>query len=318
VPRRDEAPQHEKAPRRDVGTPAWRDVTHALAGQTIETARRALAKRFQTAGSESAALDARMLLGAALGLDLTGLIASAARSITVAEAARIDAFAERRVAGEPVARILGQKEFWGLPLTLSAATLVPRPDTETVVELALDIVRAAPSDHALRIVDIGTGSGAILLALLHELPDAIGVGTDISLRALQAARANAAELDLASRAMFVACDYAAALSGPFDLIVSNPPYIRSSDIAELATEVRDHDPLPALDGGADGLDAYRALIPQAARLLRRGGALVVEAGRGQSGDIEALMTTAGLTIACSPKADLAGIARAISARKMPP
>ena len=160
---------------------------------------------------------------------------------------------------------------------------MPRPDTETVVELALEMLRATPRpDRRLRIADLGTGSGAILLALLSELPDAIGIGTDISVAALQTARDNAVDLGLAGRAGFVACDYAAALSGPFDLIVSNPPYIRSADIAGLATEVRDYDPPRALDGGADGLDAYRALIPQAARLLAPQGALVVEVGQGQA------------------------------------
>ncbi|HWX62193.1 peptide chain release factor N(5)-glutamine methyltransferase, partial [Bradyrhizobium sp.] len=242
------------------------NVTDSFAGEAIETVRRALARRLFSAGIESAELDARMLVGAALDLDLTGLITQAARRVTTTEAEQIEDFVDRRVKGEPVARILGRREFWGLPLQLSAATLVPRPDTETVVELALETLRAQPTDRILRIVDIGTGSGAILLALLHELPNAIGAGTDISAGALQTARRNAAALNLASRALFVACDYAAALSGPFDLIVSNPPYIRSSDIAGLATEVRDHDPLPALDGGADGLDAYRALIPQAERL----------------------------------------------------
>jgi release factor glutamine methyltransferase len=292
-------------------------VTDSFAGQTIEAARRALAKRFFSAGIESAELDARMLVGAALDLDLTGLIAQAARHVTTTETKQIENFAHRRIQGEPVARILGRKEFWGLPLQLSAATLVPRPDTETVVELALEALRAQPRDRTLRIVDIGTGSGAILLALLHELPNAIGAGTDISLSALRTARGNAAGLNLAPRAMFVACDYAAALSGPFDLIVSNPPYIRSSDIAGLATEVRDHDPLRALDGGADGLNAYRALIPQAERLLTGGGTLIVEAGHGQSGDIEALMTAAGLFVKYPPKTDLAGVPRAISGQKMP-
>ena len=142
---------------------------------------------------------------------------------------------------------------------------MPRPDTETVVELALEMLRAAPHpDRRLRIADLGTGSGAILLALLSELPEAYGVGTDISEAALRTASTNAVDLGLDRRAAFVACDYAAALSGPFDLIVSNPPYIRSAEIAGLATEVRDHDPLAALDGGTDGLDAYRALIPQSA------------------------------------------------------
>jgi release factor glutamine methyltransferase len=292
------------------------DATDRFAGQTIETVRRALAKRLLAAGIESAELDARMMVGAALDLDLTGLIAQAARRVAAAEAEQIEDFAYRRIQGEPAARILGRKEFWGLPLKLSAATLVPRPDTETVVELALDTLRTLPAGRALRIADIGTGSGAILLALLRELPDAIGAGTDISLLALQTARRNAADLGLASRALFVACDYAAALSGPFDLIVSNPPYVRSSDIAALATEVRDHDPLVALDGGADGLDAYRALIPQAQRLLGDGGALIVEAGRGQSGEIEILMTEVELSVEHPPKTDLSGIPRAISGRKM--
>jgi release factor glutamine methyltransferase len=290
----------------------------AFAGQSIETARRMLAKQFDAAGIESAALDARMLLGAVLALDLTGLIASAARRVTVDEARTIEAFAQRRLQGEPVARILGHKEFWGLRLRLSAATLVPRPDTETVVELAIEALRARPSNEAIRVADIGTGSGAILLALLHEWPDAIGVGTDISLCALQTAYRNAADLDLAPRALFVACDHAAALSGAFDLIVSNPPYIRSSEIAGLAPEVRDHDPIAALDGGTDGLDAYRALIPQAERLLKAGGMLVVEAGRGQSGDIEALMTATGLSVERPPKTDLTGVPRAVSGRKRPP
>jgi release factor glutamine methyltransferase len=289
-----------------------------LAGQTVESARRALAARLESAGIEFAELDARILAGAALGLDLTGLIKAAREPVTEAEAARLEAFARRRLAGEPVARILGVKEFWGLPFKLSTETLVPRPDTETVVELALELQRVLPrSLRPLRIVDIGTGSGAILLALLSELTEAWGVGTDISTAALATARRNAAELGLESRASFVACHYASALSGGFGLMVSNPPYIRSEDIAELATEVREYDPHRALDGGADGLCAYRALIPEAAQLLRPGGALVVEAGRGQSGDIEDLMTAAGLTILNAPKADLGGIARAIACRKMP-
>jgi release factor glutamine methyltransferase len=187
-----------------------------------------------------------------------------------------------------------------------------------VVELALELLRArGPVARPLRIADLGTGSGAILLALLSELPDAQGFGTDISEAALQTARGNAARLDLSDRATFIACDYASGLSGAFDLIASNPPYIRSADIARLAAEVRNHDPRAALDGGADGLDAYRALIPQAAPLLAPGGALVVEAGQGQSGDIEALMTAAGLTTANAPRADLAGIPRAVSGRQLP-
>jgi release factor glutamine methyltransferase len=287
-----------------------------FANQTVETARRALAARFRQQKIDSAELDARMLAGAALGLDLTGLIAATTRIVTQDEATCLESFMQRRLAGEPVARILGVKEFWGLALQLSPATLMPRPDTETVVELALEICRDGRS-APVRIADIGTGSGAILLALLSELPDATGVGTDISLMALWTARDNAARLGLASRATFVACNYAGGLSGMFDLIVSNPPYIRSADIAGLDREVRDHDPLDALDGGVDGLDAYRAMIPEAASLLTPGGSLIVEGGSGQSGLISQLMAASGLTSERPPKADLAGIPRAIAGRKLP-
>ena len=294
-------------------------MNFSFAGQTVEAVRRKLTAQFKSSRIDTAELDARILVGTAMGLDLTGLITSAARPVTSDEAMRLEDFAGRRLAGEPVARILGAREFWGLPLELSAATLVPRPDTETVVELALEMLRAGPDPmHRLRIADIGTGSGAILLALLSELPDAFGVGTDVSVAALRTASRNATRLGFASRTAFVACDYAAALSEPFDLIVSNPPYIRSADIAGLATEVRDHDPIVALDGGADGLDAYRQLIPQAARRLAQGGVLVVEAGQGQSGDIGELMTAAGLTQQKPPKADLAGVHRAVAGRKLPP
>jgi release factor glutamine methyltransferase len=293
-------------------------VTFSFAGNTIDTARRALTARFKTANIDTAELDARTLIGATLHLDLTGLIASSSRTLTASEAAQLDQYTRRRLAGEPVARIIGTKEFWGLPLRLSAATLVPRPDTETVVERALEILRTdGAHDRTLRIADLGTGSGAILLALLSELPCAQGIGTDVSADALRTAEANAAQLGLADRASFIRCDYATGLSGRFDLIVSNPPYIRSADIAGLATEVRDHDPHLALDGGADGLVAYRALIPQSAALLVPGGTLVVEAGQGQSSAIETLMTAAGLTVDRRPKTDLAGIFRAITGRKMP-
>ena len=289
-----------------------------MTGATVETIRRAVAARFRSSGIDSAELDARMLVGAVLDLDLTGIITAAGRQITENESHRLEVFARRRLAGEPVARILGHREFWGLPLNLSPATLVPRPDTETVVEMALQILHAeARANQPLRIADLGTGSGAILLALLSELPRANGVGTDVSAEALQTASGNAARLGLSDRATFIACDYASGLAGAFDLIVSNPPYIRSADINALAIEVRDHDPHTALDGGADGLDAYRALIPQAAQSLAPGAALVVEAGEGQSSDIEALMTAAGLTTAGPPRADLTGIRRAVAGRKLP-
>src|SRR5947208_5080663 len=227
-----------------------------FAGQTVEAARRGLAAQLKTAAIDSAELDARILAGHVLGLDLTGLISAAQHQLTPDESARLAEFARRRLVGEPVARIIGEKEFWGLPLQLSSATLVPRPDTETVVELALELVRAGGNlDRALRIADLGTGSGAILLALLSELPAAQGFGTDISLAALQTAAANATRAGLSDRATFIMCDYASGLTGAFDLIVSNPPYIRTAEIGGLAGDVRKYDPPAALDGGADGLDA---------------------------------------------------------------
>ena len=269
-------------------------------GATVEAARRALTSRFRAGSIESAELDARTLVGAVLGLDLTGLIAAAGRPLAPEEASRIEEFAQRRCGGEPVARIVGGREFWGLPFQLSVATLVPRPDTEAVVELALEMLRGIAPAQQSRIADLGTGSGAILLA------------------ALRVARTNAVNLGLAGRAGFVACCYATALSGRFDLIVSNPPYIRSADIAELATEVREHDPVDALDGGADGLDGYRTLIPQATALLADRGALVVEVGYAQSRDVQQLMSAAGLAADRPAKSDLAGVERAVAGRKLPP
>lgn len=292
-------------------------MTDSLAGLTVEQARRQVAKLLASRSLDAAELDARLLVGHALRLDLTGMVRAANRTLTPDESDRLNALANRRLAGEPVARILGQKEFWGLPLALSPATLVPRPDTETVVELALEMLRENPARQGTRIADLGTGTGAILLALLSELHGAVGIGTDISQEALETARGNAKRLGLADRTSFIRCDYAAGLTGAFDLIVSNPPYIPTCDIESLAVEVREHDPQRALDGGPDGLDAYRALIPQAVRILSPGAVLVVEAGQGQAARIEALMTAAGLTPHGAPKADLGGILRAVGARKMP-
>jgi release factor glutamine methyltransferase len=292
-------------------------MTEIMAGATIDAARRALAVRFAAAALDTPELDARLLVGHALGLDLTGLVTHGSRRLRPDEAQQLERLAERRLSGEPVARILGTKEFWGLPLMLSSDTLVPRPDTETVVELALDYLSAGGDQkRPLRIADLGTGSGAILLALLSELPQGFGVGTDISIGALRTAQANARALGLAQRAGFVACSYAAALSGPLDLIVSNPPYIPAADIVGLAVEVCAHDPRRALDGGADGLEAYRSLIPEAASLLQPGGALVVEVGLNQSSAVQAMMADAGLqTDSSSIRADLTGIPRAVLALK---
>lgn len=282
---------------------------------TIDQTRRALAARFAGAGIDTPDLDARLLVGAVLDLDLTGLSVQALRQLTADEAARLEVFVERRVAGEPIARIVGAKEFWGLPLKLSSATLVPRPDTETLIETALALFADSPPR---KFADLGTGSGAILLALLSEWPASFGVATDLSADALQAARANARHLGGADRAAFVACDYASALRGGFDLIVSNPPYIRSADLAGLATEVRDHDPLLALDGGADGLVAYRVIVAQAVDLLAPSGTLIVEIGHDQADDVSRLMAAAGLAPDKAIRHDLGGRPRVAVGHKRPP
>jgi len=193
---------------------------------------------------------------------------------------------------------------------------VPRPETETVVEAALAALGKERRHHALRIADLGTGTGALLVALLSELPAAFGIGTDVSLAALNCARDNATALGLASRASFVACDYAAALTGLIDVLVSNPPYVARNDLMGLEPEVRDHDPRRALDGGPDGLDGYRAIAADAQRLLAPGGALVLELGQGQLGAVTAIFAAAGLA-AAPPRPDLSGVARALVLRARP-
>jgi release factor glutamine methyltransferase len=281
---------------------------------TVADARRAWTAEFRTAGLDSPELDARILVGHALRLDHAALAASAARILDPAEQSAVAALAYRRLAHEPVARIVGVKEFWSLDLRVDAATLVPRPETETVVEAALAAIDACGGRaDALRIADLGTGSGAILLALLTELPNAFGVGSDRSIAALAVARANARCLGL-SRAAFVACDMAAALHGPFELIVSNPPYIASGDIAGLAPDVRLFDPRLALDGGADGLDGYRAIVASAPALLAPHGVIVVELGAAQAEAVADLFAGVGLA-PTPPRPDLKGVPRALAARK---
>lgn len=285
----------------------------SAASPTIAEARRAMAAQFRAAGLDTPELDARILVAHALGLDHATLAASPLRNLEVGESNAIADLTQRRLAREPVARIVGWKEFWSLPLRIDAATLVPRPETETVVEAALAAVEArGPRSQALRIADLGTGCGAILLALLTELPNAFGVGTDVSTDALCVARDNARRLGFA-RVQFVACDLAAALRGPFDLVVSNPPYIASAEIAALAPEVRDFDPARALDGGSDGLGFYRSIAAAAPALLVPGGALVVELGAGQADAVAAIFAGNGLA-PLPPRTDVNAVARALTAR----
>jgi release factor glutamine methyltransferase len=281
---------------------------------TIAGIRRSLAQQFRAAGLDSATTDARILIGHALALDHTALAAAGDRPLDAEQIKAIAALARRRLAREPVARIIGCKEFWSLPLSINASTLVPRPETETVVEVALAAIDAnGPRTRALRIADLGTGSGALLLALLSELPNASGIGTDTSLDALMVARANAQRLGI-TRAAFVAGDMARPLGTPLDLIVCNPPYIASGEFAALAPEVRAFDPRSALDGGADGLDCYRSLSASAPALLTPRSALVAEIGAGQADAVARLFSAVGLALA-PPQPDLNGTPRVLLARK---
>jgi release factor glutamine methyltransferase len=280
--------------------------------QTRGAARRALAATLARGGLEQPEADARVLLQFALGLDRTTLMRTADAPVGLAERDAIARLAARRLRHEPVAQIVGEKEFWGLALRVTADTLIPRPDTETVVEAALAVVDAGRGRAAaLRLADLGTGSGALLLALLSELPQAFGIGTDIGRGALAVARDNAVRLGLDQKAAFLACDFGMALAGGFDLIVANPPYIASGEIATLAPDVRDHEPRAALDGGADGLTAYRALAQQVPALLADGGRLVVEIGHGQAAAVSDLFAAHGLALDSPPRCDLAGTARAL-------
>jgi len=238
--------------------------------------------------------DARFLVLDVLHLTTTDLILHGATPLGVEGARALSLALERRLTGEPVARIVGAWEFWGLPFGLSPETLVPRADTETLVEAAL----AALADRRwpLRILDLGTGSGCILVALLSELPNAFGIGVDRAYPALAQARINAERNGVAKRAAFVNADWTEGLSGAFDLVVSNPPYIASATIADLAPEVRDHDPAVALDGGADGLAAYRTILRSLTTgpaRLAEGGTLAFEVGYDQSEAVRRLGAEAG-------------------------
>jgi release factor glutamine methyltransferase len=277
-------------------------------GTPIGAARRAVREALAAAGIPDADTDARLLLAWALGCDAAGLILAADRPLGVEAATTLDVLLARRLKREPMARLKGSREFWGLDLQLSAETLVPRPDTETLVEAVL---RARPDRAAaLALLDIGTGSGALLLALLAEYPNAFGVGTDKSRVALATARTNLDRTGLAARAGLVACDWGSALKGGFDVVVSNPPYIAAADIAGLDPEVRDFDPAAALDGGADGLDAYRAIVSDLPRLLRPGGLAVLELGIGQAAPVGELAVRGGFRIV-EVAADLGGHPRAL-------
>ncbi len=278
---------------------------------TLANVYRAARSRLTQAGVDSAALDSRLLVSHVTGSSLEDIVCRPMAEVAPEAARRIDDAVSRRIAGEPTHRIIGAREFFGLPLDLSPDTLEPRPDTEALVELVAPRVREiAAKTGVCRILDLGTGTGAILLALLSEEARATGVMTDISPGALATAQANAKRLGLAGRAEAIVSDWFSGVDGTFDVIVSNPPYIPSADIGELSREVREHDPMRALDGGADGLDAYRAIAAGAAAHLAAAGVVAVEIGAGQGPDVRRLFADCGFDRAES-LADLGGRERAL-------
>ena len=278
---------------------------------SAEAAVRQAVRIFESAGIDNPRKDARLLAMHALGLSALDLALGRIGAIGSNGAHALTRVVERRIAGEPVARIVGAWEFWALPFRLSPATLVPRPDSETVVETALALI--GDRQRPLRLLDLGTGSGCLLVALLCELPRAFGVGTDRSIEALATARGNADANAVGSRVAFLLADWCSVFQGGFDLIVSNPPYIASGSIPGLAREVRSHDPRLALDGGPDGLSAYRAIIEgiASAGLLNEDGALVLEIGCYQADDVSRLGMAAGFG-QIGVKRDLAGRDRVVT------
>jgi release factor glutamine methyltransferase len=279
---------------------------------TRAAARRKLAQIFAEAGIENADLDARLILCAALAIDHAGLVRDPDLHMGLDAATRLQCLVARRLAHEPVSRILGRREFWGLDFAVAPAVLDPRADTEILVEAALALLgarRATP----IRILDLGTGSGAILAALLSECPQATGVGIDKSPTGAATAQSNLLRLGLGSRARIVCGNWTDALRARFDLVVSNPPYIARGEIAALSPTVRNYDPHLALDGGEDGLECHRALAARAADVLEPAGAVAVECGSGQAQAVAALWLRHGFTHMAITR-DLAGHERIITAR----
>ncbi|WP_019013992.1 peptide chain release factor N(5)-glutamine methyltransferase [Elioraea tepidiphila] len=265
----------------------------------------------RAAGIEGPRREARLLLGHVLGR-APGLLTIEARDpVGAAEAARFRELVARRAAHVPAAHLAGTRGFWTLDLIVTPDVLIPRPDSETLIEAALAALPDRPTVR--RVLDLGTGSGALLLAALSEFPAAIGLGVDRSPAALAVARANAARAGLADRALFVCGHWSAALDGGFDLVLANPPYVPSGDIAGLEPEVREHDPRAALDGGVDGLDAYRAILADLPRILLPDGVAVLELGAGQGADVSRLAAARGLGVG-ELRQDLGGIPRAIVLR----
>lgn len=276
----------------------------ATVGDALATTR----SRLLAAGIADGAVDARLLVEAATGLDRGGVLAARDHRLDADQSVRLTRMVARRLNREPVARIIGQREFWSLAFTLGSDTLDPRPDSETLVAAALD--HLPETDGRYRVLDLGTGTGCLLLALLAERPKAWGLGLDLAEGAARVARANARSLGLHDRACFLAGYWADAVAARFDVVVCNPPYVSDRERARLMPEVRDHDPALALFAGADGLDAYRALAGRMGPLLAQNGMAALEVGADQAGAVSALMAAQGLETV-ETRSDLASIDRVL-------
>jgi release factor glutamine methyltransferase len=268
-------------------------------------------RRLEAAGVDSPVIDARLLLEAGAGVGRVDIVTDPRRPVSAEQAAAVEAFVRRREAREPIGHILGRKGFWTLDLAVNADVLSPRPETELLVEVAMEtLAKGWPA----RVLDLGVGSGAILLSVLSERPLSTGIGIDASEAALTIARANAERLGFSDRATLRQGNWTDGLEGQFDLILSNPPYIPSTDIDGLEPEVARWEPRLALDGGPDGLDPYRRIIADLPRLLAPTGVFAFEVGKGQAEAVQALAEAQGLTTS-TPRLDLAGIARVVAGKR---
>ena len=280
--------------------------------RTAQAALASGAARLGAAGVPEPRRDARLLLAHALGARPEALIAAPEKELDAAQAEAYSRLIARRAAREPVSRILGRREFWSLEFRITPDAFDPRPDSETVVAAVLDWLPAR--DARLRLLDLGTGSGCLLISLLSELPNAWGLGIDCSAGAVRTARANAEALGFGSRAHFAVGHWGTAVNGAFNVVVTNPPYIAEADIAALAAEVAGYEPYHALAAGADGLGAYRALAADLPRLLAPGGVAAIEIGDGQAARVAPILRRAGLALA-EARRDLAGTVRCLVARE---
>jgi len=263
------------------------------------------------AGSPTPDLDATLLVEHTTGMTALDRLTGPERPLSPRQHQALRTAVARRMNHEPVHRIIGWREFYGLPLSLNGHTLVPRPDTEALVDLVIPFVRRrVETNGKCRVLDLGTGSGAIALAIVNQVPGATAVGSDISLDALDMARRNAQALGLSDRFQPLHSNWFSDVRGRFDLIVSNPPYIPTATIPTLDPDVRDHDPLAALDGGTDGLNAYGTIAARALPHLADGGRIAVEIGKGQRAAVAGLFAAAGLQVDASAR-DLGGVERAV-------